>query len=117
MKYLCLAYGSETDWNKLTNGEKEGVLAQDDVLRKRGDLVTVLQNSVTTVRAWDGTPTTMDGAIAHSQVPLAGFYIIEAADLNEAVKLVAGTPCARAGGAIEVRPIAAINNAERIHIK
>jgi hypothetical protein len=64
------------------------------------------------VRAWDGKPATTDGAFANSKVPLAGFSIIEAADIDEAARLVAGTPCARAKGAIEIRPILMINDTE-----
>jgi hypothetical protein len=109
MKYLCLAYGDEQDWKALTKSEQDELLAQDEVLRRRGDLVAAVQPTATTVRAWDGTPATTDGAFADSRLPLAGFSIIEAADLNEAVGLVARTPCARAKGAVEVRPIAVIN--------
>jgi hypothetical protein len=49
------------------------------------------------------------GAFANPAVPLAGFGIIEAADLNEAIALVKDTPCARAGGAVEIRAITAMN--------
>jgi YCII-related domain/SnoaL-like domain len=73
--------------------------------------MAAVQTTVTTVRAWDGKPTTTDGAFADSKAPLAGFSIIEAADLDEVIRLVAGTPCARAKGAIEIRPIMAINDA------
>jgi len=111
VKYLCLAYGDEKDWKALTKGEQDALLAQDEVLRKRGALMAAVEPRATTVRAWDGTPTITDGAFADSSAPLAGFYIIEAADLSEAIQLVAGTPCARAKGAIEVRPITAINDA------
>jgi hypothetical protein len=110
MKYLVLAYGAEADWNALTEGEQDALLAQDDVLRNRGDLVAAVRTEVTTVRAWDGTPTTTAGAFARSAVPLAGFGIVEAASLDEAVQLVAQTPCARAKGAVEIRPISAIND-------
>ena len=110
MKYLCLAYGDEKDWKALSKGEQDELLAQDEVLRKRGALVAAFQGSVTTVKAWDAAPATADGAFAQSAVPLAGFCVIEAKDLNEVVQLVAGTPCARARGAIEIRPILAIND-------
>jgi hypothetical protein len=109
MKYLCLAYGDEKDWNVLTKKEQDALLAPDEALRKRGVLMAAVQTTVTTVRAWDGQPVASDGAFAASKVPLAGFSIIEAADLNEVIQLVAGTPCARAKGAIEIRPIMAIN--------
>jgi hypothetical protein len=105
-----LAYGDEKDWKTLTKGEQDALLAQDEMVRIRGALMAAVQTTVTTVRAWDGQPTTRQEAFAHSRVPLAGFSIIEAADLNEVVQLVAGTPCARAKGAIEIRPITAIND-------
>jgi len=111
MKFLCLAYGAEKDWNVLTTGERNALLAQDEVIRGRGATMAAVQNAVTTVRAWDGVPVTTDATFAKSSVPLAGFSIIEAADVEEVVRLVAGTPCARAKGAIEVRPILAINDA------
>jgi hypothetical protein len=113
MKFLCLAYGAEKDWKALTAAEQNALLAQDEAIRERGATMAALQNAVTTVRAWDGAPVTTDAAFAVSGVPLAGFSIIEAADLDEVVRLVAGTPCARAKGAIEVRPISAINDASR----
>jgi hypothetical protein len=90
--------------------EQESLLAQDEVLRKRGVLMAAVRTTVTTVRAWDGNPTITGHAIASSNVPLAGFSIIEAADVDEVVRLVAGTPCARAKGAIEIRQIIAIND-------
>jgi hypothetical protein len=110
MKYLCLAYGDEKDWNVLTKKEQDEMLSQDEVLRNRGALVAAVQTTVTTVRAWNGKPTTADGTFADSKAPLAGFSIIEADDLDEVIRLVAGTPCARAKGAIEIRPIMAIND-------
>ena len=112
MKYLCLAYGAEKDWNALPQEEQDEMLAQDEVVRKRGALVAAVQTTVTTVRNWAGTPTITNGAFADPTTPLAGFSIIEANDLDEVIRLVAGTPCARAKGAIEIRPIMAINEGE-----
>ncbi|MDD5579642.1 MAG: YciI family protein [Methylobacter sp.] len=105
MKFLCLAYGDEKDWLELTQQEQKELLAQDEVLRSRGAFMSAVKTNVTTVTAWDGLPTTTSGSFAKSSLPLAGFSIIEAADINEAVQLVAGTPCARAKGAIEIRPL------------
>ena len=112
MKFLCLAYGSEEDWNRLSRGEQEALLARDEVLRGRGALMAAVEPTPATVRAPDGTPVVTQGAFADSRVPLAGFSVIEAADLDEVVRLVADTPCARAGGAIEIRPIMQINDAD-----
>ena len=113
MKYLCLAYGDETEWKTLSKSEQDALLAQDEVLRKRGDLVAAVEPSCTVVRAANGAPQTSEGPFGGSFLPLAGFGIIEAANLDEAVRLVAKTPCARAGGAVELRPILASDDAGR----
>jgi hypothetical protein len=105
MQFLCLAYGAEKDWLALTKQQQDEYLANDKVLRDRGATMAAVQTSVTTVTAWDGTPQTTQTSFAQSSVPLAGFSIIEAADMNEAIALVANTPCARAKGAIEIRPL------------
>jgi len=105
MKFLCLAYGAEKDWQALTSQEQAKLLAQDQVLRDRGDFVTAVNHGVTTVTAWHGSPVTANGSFARARAPLAGFSIIEAADMDEVVRLVAGTPCARAMGAIEIRTL------------
>lgn len=113
MKYLILAYGSEKDWHALSRDEQQSLLAQDEVLRNRGSLVAAVENAVTVVRAWDGTPTTTNQPLAH-EPPLAGFGIIEAEDLAQAIELVTHTPCARAGGAVEIRPIMNMNPGARV---
>ena len=109
MKFLCLAYGSEKDWQDLTKQQQDELLAQDQVLRDSGAVMSAVELNVTTVKAWDGSPSTTKTSFAKSDVPLAGFSIIEAASVEEAVKLVANTPCARAKGAIEIRPLLEIS--------
>ncbi|MHB0971261.1 MAG: YciI family protein [Thermoanaerobaculia bacterium] len=105
MKFLVLAYGAEKDWLALSEVEQQELLAADNVLRARGDFVAALENAPLTVRSWDGTPNVTKAPYAVSDAPLAGFGIIEAESLDEVVKLVANTPCARARGAVEVRRI------------
>ena len=78
MKYLCLAYGDEKDWNVLTKKEQDEMLAQDEVLRKRGALVAAVQTTTTTVRAWDGNPITTDGAFADSTAHPDGAWALHA---------------------------------------
>ena len=109
MRFLVLAYGAEKDWKGLSKSDQDELLAQDEYLRKRGALVAAVDPAATTVKAWDGTASTTNGPFAQSTVPLAGFGVIEAADLEEAIRLVTNTPCARARGAVELRPIIAIN--------
>jgi hypothetical protein len=112
MKYLCLAYGAEADWKKLRKDEQDALLAEDEVIRSRGALMATVETDVVTVRAWNGVPEVTRDNFAQPQVPLAGFSVIEADSLEEVVDLVAKTPCARAKGAIEIRSIMAINDAQ-----
>jgi hypothetical protein len=104
MKFLCLAYGDGKDWEALPKDQQDAASAADEVLRRRGDMLAVVGN-VTTVRAWDGEPSLSDGPFAGGDAPMVGFSLIDAEDLDEAIRLVAGTPCARARGAVEVWPI------------
>ena len=60
-------------------------------------------HTATTVRVRNGRPTITDGPFAETKEALAGFYLIEARDLNEAIQLAAKIPPARYGS-IEVRP-------------
>jgi hypothetical protein len=106
MKFLCLAYGDESGWKSLSKEKQDEVLAADERIRQRGNFMSIVLPS-TVVRAWDGTPKTSPGPFAKGDVPLAGFSIIEAHDLEEAVAMVSKTPCAVAKGAIEVWPLKA----------
>jgi hypothetical protein len=109
MKYLILAYGDEEAWNALSAAEQKSLLAQDDILRARGSLVAAVTTDVTTVTSWTDLPKTASEPFSPLRAPLAGFGIIEADNLAHAVQLVANTPCARAKGAVEIRPIQALN--------
>jgi hypothetical protein len=112
LKYLCLAYGAERDWKALDEKTQTESLARDEVVRKRGSLMAAVEPTVATVRAYEGKAIALESSVAHLDAPLAGFSVIEAADIDEVIRLVANTPCARANGAIEIRPIMFINDQE-----
>ena len=103
MKFLCLAYGDEAGWNSLGEEEKREVLAQDAVIRSRGNLMSAVQRTVTSVRNWDQKLEINHESFAGNELPLAGFSVIEARDVEEVINLVSNTPCARAKGVIEIR--------------
>ena len=103
MKFLCLAYGDEDGWNTLTDGEKSEVLSNDKIIKDRGNLMSAVQTDVTTVKNWNKKLELFDKPFGKQELPLAGFSVIEAENIDEVIKLVADTPCARANGAIEIR--------------
>lgn len=105
MKYLCLVY---LDENRLSELSDEDCVAYDTAIRASGHCIAseALQpvRTATTVRLRDGRLSVTDGPFAETKEQLTGFYMIEAGDLNEAIRLASGIPPARVGS-IEVRPI------------
>ena len=105
MKYLCLVYLDENRLGELPDKE---CVEYDASIRKSGHCIAseALQSvqTATTVRVRDGRLTVTDGPFAETKEQLAGFYMIEARDLNEAIQIAAKIPPARVGS-IEVRPI------------
>ena len=106
MKFLCLAYGDEDGWNSLSESEQQEVLAQDAVILDRGNLMAAVQTKVTSVKNWDENLEVTDEPWAQPPLPLAGFSVIEAESLEEVIELVKNTPCPRARGFVEIRPLA-----------
>ena len=113
MKYLCLVYGEEKELEGMRDSE---CLAYDAVLRSNGHCLAseALQpvHTATTVRVRNGRVSITDGPFAETKEQLAGFYLIEATDLNEAVQLASQIPPARLGS-VEVRPIRPIRESPR----
>ena len=105
MKYVCLVYGEEQVMRTVNDGE---CFANGEALRRSGHYVAAeaLQPATTaaTVRVRDGTTVVTDGPFAEAKEMIAGFYLIDARDLDEAIQLAARIPPARVG-AIEVRPV------------
>ncbi len=113
MKYLCLVYGEERKTGEM---DDRRCLACDAELRARGQCIAseALEPvaTATTVRMRNGRLTVTDGPFAETKEQLAGFYLIEARDLNEAIQIAAKIPPAEVG-CVEVRPIRPIREQPR----
>jgi len=109
MKYLCLVY-LESD--KLHAVPDRECAACGAGLRKSGLLLSAeaLQpiETATTVRVRNGKTSVTDGPFAETKEQLAGFYLIDARDLNDAIQIAAKIPPAREGS-VEVRPVRDLN--------
>ena len=105
MKYLCLVYGEEKDIGAMTDDE---CMAYDKTLRSAGHCVAseALQpvRTAATVQVRNGKVVVRDGPFTEAKECIAGFYLVEAADLKEATQIASKMPPARVGS-IEVRPI------------
>ncbi|PYU04225.1 MAG: dehydrogenase [Acidobacteria bacterium] len=105
MKFLCLVYGEEKQIGAMTDDE---CMAYDQSLRNTGRCLAseALQpvHTATTVRVRNGKVSIRDGPFAETKECLAGFYLIDAADLNDAIQVASQMPPAHVGS-IEVRPV------------
>ena len=105
MKYLCLVYLDEKKLDTVPDSE---CIACGEALRQSGHSIAAeaLQpvHTATTVRVRNGNVSVTDGPFAETKEHLAGFYLVDAKDLNEAIQLASKIPPARVGS-IEVRPV------------
>ena len=100
MKYLCLVYLDENKLHALTKLELDALVAEsldyDEVLRQSGHYMAsdALQSveTATTIRIRDGKVFTTDGPFAETKEQLGGFILIEARDLDDAIRVAARIP-------------------------
>ena len=93
MKYLCLVYLDERRLDEVADVD---CMACGDALES--------VHTATTVRVRNGKVGVTDGPFAETKEQLAGFYLVDAKDLNEAIQIAGKIPPARIGS-IEVRPV------------
>jgi hypothetical protein len=111
MKYICLGYIDETKWDAVPESEQNALMdecfAYDDELRANGHFVggEALQSArnATTLRWQNGKVNITDGPYAETKEQLGGILILEAKDLNHAIRLISNHPGVKAGP-FEIRP-------------
>ena len=112
MKYMLLIYHDEQTWNQLTEAEREAIYLEYRQLIQRlqsggqylmGDQLQPT-TAASTVRVRDRKQLVTDGPFAETREQLGGFFLIDAADLDEAKRIAAQIPSARMGS-IEIRPV------------
>ena len=113
MRYICLIYDDESQYAKMSEAEGARIMQEyfqftDDIVKsghhRAGDALQP-STTATTIRTKNGKVITTDGPFVETKEQLGGFYIIEAANLDEALKIARRIPAATHGGAVEVRPI------------
>ena len=117
MKYICLVYAEPDALSGLSPEEKTALdrdsLAYDEKLTRDGHFLaaSALQSVKTarTVRVRRGKRLVTDGPFAETKEQLLGIYIIDVADLDEALQVARDLGEANPGGAYEIRPLAVYN--------
>lgn len=104
-KFVTIGYGDRQGYDHTAVAIRNAAHAHDAKLQERGVLMGIAGVPVQ-VRNPDAVQVeTTNGPFMTSPLPVAGFAIIEAADLAEAVDIVSRTPCAVAHGVVEVWPL------------
>jgi hypothetical protein len=106
-RFITIGYGDRAGYEQTDASVREAAHEQDAELQASGALMGVAGDPVQ-VRNHDAAGMrTNAGAFMRADLPVAGFAVIEAATLEEAINLVSGTPCAVAHGVVEVWPLEA----------
>lgn len=116
MTYLCLGYYDEAAFDRLTPREINALVRSckplDDELRDSGALVSVasLEHKVAvTIRTRGGKTSVTDGPFIESKEQIGSYFLVEARDMNDAIRIASLHPAAKLGEelgwAVEVRPI------------
>lgn len=115
MKYLCLAYGDQAKMEALSKEELAALFercrAYDEELKATGQYLEgqSLEWDTVTLRPSAGKPIVSDGPFVETKEKVGGLIVIEARDLNDAIRVASLHPAARMGAelgwALEIRPI------------
>ncbi len=117
MKYLCLGYYDEKKFEALSKSELDAIVSQcpryDAALRKSGRLVVTASlespGAGKALRPRKGKVSVTDGPFTETKEQIGSFFIVEAADLDEAVRVASNHPAAhlgeQVGWGLEVRAI------------
>ncbi|WP_298457041.1 hypothetical protein [uncultured Cellulomonas sp.] len=103
--FVTIGYGDAEGYRRTAPEVRDAAHAHDADLRRRG-VVMGTAGAPVQVRNPDAAgTTTLPGAFATFGLPLAGFAVLEAATLEDAIAMVSATPCAVAHGVVEVWPL------------
>jgi hypothetical protein len=104
-KFMTIGYGDREGYDSTDPAVRDAAHAHDARLRGAGHEMGMAGRPLQ-VRNHDAAGVeTQSGPFMRSGLPVAGFAIIEAASMTEAVELVSRTPCAVAHGVVEVWPL------------
>ena len=104
-KFITIGYGDAAGYERTDSSVREAAHQHDSRLRADGAVMGVAAAPVQVRNHNAAGAQVTAGPFLRSDLPVAGFALIEAASLDEAVRLVSGTPCAVAHGVVEVWPL------------
>ena len=104
-RFVTIGYGDQAGYDRTPRPVRDAAHAQDARLRSEGALMGIAGTPVQVRNPDAAHLETQGGPFMSSALPIAGFALIEAADLAEAIEKVSRVPCAVAHGVVEVWPL------------
>jgi hypothetical protein len=104
-KFITIGYGDRAGYDRTPQEVRDAAHAHDAEMKNRGAMIGVAGAPVQVRNPLAAGVKTENAAFMSSALPVAGFALIEAADLAEAIRIVSQTPCAVAHGVVEVWPL------------
>jgi hypothetical protein len=104
-KFVTIQYGDRAGYDRTPKLVRDAAHAQDARLRSEGALIGRAGVPIQVRNPEAEALETCEGAFMSSALPIAGFAVIEATDIAEAVKKISNVPCAVAHGVVEVWPL------------
>jgi hypothetical protein len=107
-RFLTIGYGDEAGYRATGEAVRAAAHDHDAYLTERGAIGGIAGVPVQVRNPDADGVRVQSGAYLRSELPIAGFALLEADDLQHAIELVAGTPCAVAHGVVEVWPLESV---------
>jgi hypothetical protein len=104
-KFMTIGYGDQAGYDRTPQAVRDAAHEQDTKLRSEGALMGIARAPVQVRNPDAAGVETRKGPFMSSALPVAGFAVIEAADLAEAIEKISCVPCAVAHGVVEVWPL------------
>lgn len=104
-KFITIGYGDQAGYDRTPRAVRDAAHEQDAKLRSEGALMGIAGTPIQVRNPNAARTETREGPFMSSALPIAGFAVIEAADLAAAIEKVSRVPCAVAHGVVEVWPL------------
>ena len=104
-KFVTIGYGDQAGYNRTPQAIKDAAHEQDAKLRSEGALMGIAGRPVQVRNPEAAQLEILNGPFMSTALPIAGFAVIEAADLAEAIEKVSHVPCAVTHGVVEIWPL------------
>ena len=104
-RFITIGYGDRAGYDRTPKPLRDAAHQQDATLKAEGTIIGAASAPVQVRNPEAQGVETTDGPYLISALPVAGFAIIEAEDLDAAIRQVSGAPCAVAHGVVEVWPL------------